>query len=298
MIRSRRRVEAPALGAHISNTALIHSSVRLHVVDNRRIVNEDILLTRAFARTGRTGRSTATILLDGRARVSAHDRHVWIEPNEIVTVDAKSAIQMRQEGDPYRALALEWDTGEFGGRAETIAVRDGRAEIDALRRLATHALDAQTNAAEVVAKLFGILAGLGVPVHAVTAASLDEPVPEHMQELTTALDASLSSLGTQPMMIDLAARLHLSSRQLNRLVASYNQRYGFNSAGWIDTRNRRRLLIGATLMTAPHATVGYVAKRVGYRSGSAFARALRLVGMPPPQDIASEVERIGHATEG
>jgi len=267
------------------------------VVDNRRVVNEDILLTRAFARAGRTGRSTATILLDGRARVSAYERNVWIEPGEIVTVDAKAAIRMRQEGDPYRALALEWDTGAFGGRAETIALHDGRGRLGELRALADGALDSQTSAAEIVATLFRILASLGAPVHAVTASSLEEPVPEHMQELTTALDASLSSLGNQPMMVDLAARLSLSSRQLNRLVASYNQRYGFNSTGWIDTRNRRRLLIGATLMTAPRATVGYVAKRVGYRSGSAFARALRLVGMPPPQEIASEVERIGHATE-
>jgi AraC-like DNA-binding protein len=296
MIRSQRRVEAPKLGAYVSNTALVHSGLRLHRVDNRRVVNEDILLTRAFARAGRTGRPTATVLLEGRARVSAYGRHVWMEVGDVVTVDAKGAIHMRQEGDPYLALALEWDPGPFGERGQPIALHDGRAHLDAFRALSTEVREHHANAARIVARLLGNLGAIGVRVHVVDASALEEPVPEHMQELTSALDVSLSSLGNQPMMVDLASRLGLSARQLNRLVADYNQHYGFNSVGWIDTRNRRRLLIGATLMTAPHATVGYVAERVGYRSGSAFARALRLVGMPPPQDIIREVERIGSET--
>jgi AraC-like DNA-binding protein len=296
MIRSERRVEAPRLGAHLSNTAFVHSGLRLHVVHNRRVINEDILLTRAFARSGRTSRPTATVLLEGRARVSAHGRDIWMTPGEIVTVDSKGAIQMRQEGDPYVALALEWDPGPFGERGEPITLRDGRAHLAALQSVARGIGDERADATGLVATLLHVLAGLGVPVRAVSAASLDEPVGAHMQELTGALDASLSSLRKQPMIVDLAARLGLSSRQLNRLVADYNQRYGFNSLGWIDTRNRRRLLIGATFMTAPGATVGYVATRVGYRSGSTFARALRLVGLPAPQDIAAEVDRIGRAT--
>jgi AraC-like DNA-binding protein len=296
VIRSERRVEARALGAHLSNTALVHSSLRLHIVDNRRVVNEDILLTRAFARAGRTGRATATVLLEGTARMSAHGRHVWMKPGDIVTVDSKGAILMRQEGDPYLALALEWDAGPFGDRGEPIAVFDGRSRVETFRSVVERVRAQHENPTGIVAKLLVALSGLGVPVRAVGASALEEPVLEHMQELTRALDASLSALSDQPMVADLESQLGLSSRQLNRLIADYNDRYGFNSVGWIDTRNRRRLLVGTTFMTAPDATVGYVAAQVGYRSGSAFARALRLVGLPPPQDVGAEVERIGRAT--
>ena len=87
---------------------------------------------------------------------------------------------------------------------------------------------------------------------------------------------------------ELSDRLGVSTRQLNRIVKDYNETYGFNATGWIDTRNRRRLLIGATLMTAPKATASYVARVVGYRSATAFARARGLAGLPPPSEIAAE----------
>ncbi len=296
MIRSERRVEAPELHAHLSNTALVHSALRLHIVDNQRVVNEDVLLTRAFTREGRTSRPITTVLLEGTARVSAYDRHVWMKPGDVITVDSKGAILMRQEGAPYMALALEWDPGPFGERGAPIVVHDGRALMGSFRSIARDVRERRENPANAVARLVGVLSNLGLPIH-VTESMLEEPVPEHMQELTNALDASLSALGKQPMISDLQSRLCLSSRQLNRLVADYNARYGFNSAGWIDTRNRRRLLVGATFMTVPGATVGYVASQVGYRSRSAFARALRLVGLPAPQDIGAEVERIRVATQ-
>lgn len=166
MLRSVRRVEAPKLGAWLSNTALVHTRLRLHAVDNGRVVNEDQLLVRAYTRAGRIERPILTILLEGEA-------------------------------------------------------------------------------------------------------------------------------GTTP-----ATRLGLSTRQLNRLIADYNERYGFNAGGWIDTRNRRRLMFGATFMTVPGATAKDVAQLVGYQSASAFTRALKSAGLPPPSTIAGEVEKIGRATRG
>ncbi|MGZ3477709.1 MAG: hypothetical protein ACXWUG_30850, partial [Polyangiales bacterium] len=52
------------------------------------------------------------------------------------------------------------------------------------------------------------------------------------------------------------------------------------------TRGRRRLMMGATLMTAPGATVEEVARAVGYASPTAFARALTQAGLPPPGEVA------------
>jgi AraC-like DNA-binding protein len=283
-------VEARKLRAHLSNTALIHTGLRLHVVHNERVINEDVLLMRAFARAGHVERPSATVLLGGRARISLGDHHVWMKPGDVVTVSERGGIQMRQEGEPYYALAFEWDAA-FGTGEPEMRTYDGHARLGTFGDVA-EAVRARGNPAELVAELMSALSALGVPIRAVPASALDEPVPEHMQQLTHALDAALSTLGDQPMITDLESEIGLSPRQLNRLIADYNARYGFNALGWIDTRNRRRLLMGATFMTAPGATVAYVAKQVGYRSGSAFARALRLVGLPPPQDIRGEVERI------
>lgn len=44
MIRSLRTVRAPALRASLSNSAIIHTRLRLHAVSNERVVNEDMLL--------------------------------------------------------------------------------------------------------------------------------------------------------------------------------------------------------------------------------------------------------------
>ncbi len=125
---------------------------------------------------------------------------------------------------------------------------------------------------------------------------LREDVPPRARELTDALDGLLSNLGEQPMIRDLCARLEVSERQLNRLVREYNAAYGFNATGWIDTRNRRRLLLGATFMTVAGATAAYVARVVGYRSPTAFSRALRRAGLPAPSEIAAELERLGRET--
>lgn len=295
VVRSERRVEAPELGAHFSNVALVHTRLRLHAVHNARVVSEDLLLARAYPRTGGVDRPVATVLLEGRARLTVEGRHVWLSPGDGALVRSKGAIHMRQEGDPYAAVALEWDADWLGRPPELVRALSCRLErVRDAWQLARHGGDA----AEAAARLVDELRRGGAPALRVTPAELAEPVPERMQELTAALDAALSRLGEQPMMLDLEGRLGLSSRQLNRLVAAYHERYAFNATGWIDARNRRRLLLGAAFMTAPGATTKYVAGVVGYRSAAAFARALRDARLPPAGRIAGEVRKIAEETGG
>lgn len=73
------------------------------------------------------------------------------------------------------------------------------------------------------------------------------------------------------------------------MVSEFHPRYGFNADGWIDARNRRRLLLGAGFMTAPGATATRVAPAVGFTSAAAFSRALCNAGLPRPGAIASTV---------
>jgi len=296
MIRSVRTVQAKSLAASLSNTALVHTGLRLHAVRNERVVNEDILLMRAYQRTGRIGRPSVTVLLEGEARISAHGEHVWLLPGDVVAVDSKSEIRMRQAGEVFASIAFEWEpgfAGRRGGPVERLRATD--AVVARLGEIWRAARDGG-RPAELVSALLAALAEIGVPVDRKTAAELDEPRAPHDEAITAALDRVLSNLSGQPMLLDLEAQLALSARQVNRIVAEYNQRYGFNSAGWIDTRNRRRLMFGATFMTVPGALAREVASVVGYRSAAAFTRALRLAGLPSPSAIAEDVERIAVVT--
>jgi AraC-like DNA-binding protein len=290
MIRSTRRVEAPKLRAYLSNVALVHTQCRLHAVKNARVVNEDIMLERGFVRAGGVSRPVMTILLAGVARVSAYGEHHWLEPGDALVVDAKQEVHMRQAGDAYEAIAFEWSPGFLGSpRAQIDRAGLSADELEEARAVWTAARDETSAPARVVERLCTMLGKK-------PRASLDERVPERAQDLTHVLDEALSALAKQPMLDELSERLGVSTRQLNRIVRVYNETYGFNATGWIDTRNRRRLLIGATLMTAPKATASYVARVVGYQSATAFARALGLAGLPAPTDIAAEVARIGDET--
>lgn len=295
MIRSVRRVDAPALAAFLSNVALIHTRFRLHAVHNERVVNEDLLLQRGFSRVGQLARPSMTVLLEGQARLSAYGEDHWLVPGDVVVVAARDAIQMRQAGDRYASFALEWEPGWL---ADT-PTKPTRARLDprALTRArnAWGRLRAGKEVESVVEEVLALGYGAGVRA-ARPFAELREEASPRERHLTETLDHVLSDLAGQPMMGDLSAELGMSTRQLNRLVREYNGKYGFNARGWIDTRNRRRLLVGATFMTAPGATGAYVASVVGYRSATAFARALHHARLPPPSEIAAEVERLGRAS--
>ena len=293
MIRSARRVEAMRLGAGLSNHALVHSRLRLHAVKNARVVSEDELLLRAFQRAGAVGRPIVTVLLAGRGLVRAHGREASIEADDVLGMDHKGAVSMRQEGEAYAALAFEWDVEFLGPRPKAFQrarlAGAAKAEASAIWEAIVRG-EGQPDA--LVARHLRVRSQLGFPVRAAKSDELAEPVPEATQKMSRGLDFALSNLEGQPMTADLEKVLGLGARQVNRLVQAFNTHYGFNATGWRDTRNRRRLMMGATLMTADGATVGYVARVVGYRSPTAFARALADAGMPPPASIPAIVREL------
>lgn len=286
MIRSHRSVEATRLRAYLTTHALVHPKLRLHAVRNANVVSEDALLMRAFHRAGAVGRPVVTIVLDGHGTVRAYGREACVTAGDLLAMDFKGAISMRQEGARYEALALEWDPDLLGPRPGAFHQRRLGAADLAGARAAWKSIVAGEGAPEaLIGELVRVLGGAGLELRAPDASALEDPVPESTRKMARALDLALSNLEGQPMTADLEKLLGLSTRQVNRLVAAYNLRYGFNSVGWRDTRNRRRLMMGATFMTAPGATVTEVARFVGYRSPTAFARALADAGMPPPKAI-------------
>jgi AraC-like DNA-binding protein len=289
---SHRSVEVPELGACVATHAILHARYRLHAVYNTCVVCEDALVLRSFDRRGHVGRPIATVLLDGAARIGAHDRSVWMTPGDVLAMDAKGAIVMRQEGPRYAALSFEWDPGFLGPRPEPFRA----ARLPEATRADLEAVFSQVVAGEAsfeaVLRVVVALRDAGVDLRPPTPDECIEAIPERTAALAATIDALFSRLDEQPMLSDLERALGVSSRQLNRLIAAFNERYGFNAVGWRDARNRRRLFVGAALMTAPDATGEVVARAVGYRTLSAFTNALTEAGLPSPSAIPGVISSL------
>jgi len=294
LLRSRRRAELPGAEVFLSTTALLHPRFRVHLVHNAGVTSEDALSLRAFERKGATGRPTWTLLLEGAARISAFGEHRWLGPGSMLGVARKGAICMRQQGSAYRSVVLEWDPGSLCGElpASLVAARVGGEALGELRAAAL-ALDEGADPGPGLSALLGLLQRAGAPFEPGSLGALPHSPPEGVVRLSQALDEVLSSAGMRPTSVDLEERMGLSARQLNRLIDRYNRLYGFNAEGWRDTVNRRRVMLGAALMTSPGASVGRVSSAMGFSSPEVFARALADAGLPPPSEIAAEIARLG-----
>ena len=285
-----------ALDAWLETHAAVHTRYRVHVVENRNVVSEDALSMRAFDRKGQVGRPVVTVVLDGHARLRAYEQERWLARGDCSVIESKAAISMRQSraGEPFASVAIEWELGALGGtRPEGFTVRTlSERAIDVVTKQAEvlRARDATIDAAATaIAEMLRVLRDAGAPFDVPSPETLIEPVPEQTLLLARALDELLSDLRKRPMVVDLDQVLGLSTRQINRVVAAFNERYGFNSVGWLDTRSRRRLMMGAALMTAPGADTETVAAAVGYSSPAAFCRAVGEAGLPSPAAIAKAV---------
>jgi hypothetical protein len=293
MIVSRRITAIPDIGASLATHALVHSAFRLHVIRNTGVISEDRLSLRAFERKGHLGRPVLTVVLGGRARLECGGSARWLEAGDVSLAPHKDAIVMRQDGGRFESLALEWEPGTLGARPghwETARLPGGvlerlRALVDAVAATALHA----TVAASRFAAIVSILRAAGAPFDPVSPGCLVEHVPEHLASLSLALDSTLSGLSASPMMVDLDHALGVTPRHLQRLVTAFHERYGFNATGWRDALNRRRLLIGAAMMTAARATTERVALAMGYGSATAFCRALSQASLPSPSAVSRVV---------
>lgn len=296
MLVSQRQIVAAKLNAWLSTAALLHRAYRVHAVDNRAVISEDALMLRAFDRAGFVGRPCLTVLLEGRARISAYGQHRWLDAPSALVMDYKSAIVMRQQGVRYRALVLEWDVTDDNRRPKPFQSIDDPAVFLQAELLWGQLREAKSglHSPPLLATLEATLAALahaGFGVQDGAVLPLVEPVDEATLQLSLALDRALSAMDDQPMVIDLSDSLQLSPRHVQRLVSAFHARYGFNARSWQDTRRRRRVMMGAALMTTEHASPVYVSHVVGYRSPQAFARALAQAGLPSPLQIRAEVAR-------
>jgi hypothetical protein len=287
----------PSIQALIETHALVHTAYRIHVVIRKNVVSEDALLLQAFDRMGNLSRPMLTVLLEGRARLRACGEERRLTVGDVSLIGDKVGVEMRQEGESFLTVAVEWEEGflcTLAPRGFTSWKVSARDVVDLSRETRVLVRQELTvdEASESAAAILAVLARAGAPFELILKEKLVEPAPPHFERLSAALDSVLSHLEGGPGAVDLEEALSVGPRQVNRLVADYNLRYGFNASGWRDTRKRRQLLMGATLMTAPGATAERVSVAVGYGSARAFHRALQDAGLPPPSAIAEAVRRL------
>jgi AraC-like DNA-binding protein len=282
VLLSRRDTRCAVLGARVSTLALLHSRFRVHLVENERVVCDDALALRAFERKGQLSRAVATLVIEGRARLRVGGAERQLGPGDVALLPSKLDVEMRQEAAPrYVAIVVEWEPGVlFDARPAAFRVTSS-VSLSSASEAADRLRVGDPRVVETIPTLFSE-AGL--------VARPWQPEPDEsgrFRLVSHALDRALSFLDAQPMSVDLERALGLSARQVNRVVADFNARYGFNAGTWRDARNRRRLLVGAALLTHADATVAQVARAVGYRSETALCRAFANAGLPTPGSIAS-----------
>ncbi len=286
--RSALRASEDGSGVFLATDAFVTRTFRLHHVHNRGVVSDDLLHLRAFPRRGFLHRPVVTVVLEGAALFRGATSGAWLGPGEVVVLAEKAEVAMRQsrDGEPYRTLVFEWD----GSLAATHLSAGRVSDLPALRALADGLLSAP-DPLTVVREIVGHLEAFApVPRELAT-----EPVPPRTVALVAALDEALSNLRKSPMTSDVLDAIALSPRQLGRVVPELHRDYGFNAEGWRDARNRRRVMFGATFMSAEGATVAEVAEAVGYGSAEAFTHALGVAGLPSPREIPGVLRALAMA---
>src|SRR5262249_2236331 len=101
MLLSHRVLDAGSLALALETHSAMHASYRVSLVRNARVVTDDALIMRAFERHGRLGRPVVTIVLEGDARIRAHDKERWLSAGDVSIVERKGAIEHRSQGARY-----------------------------------------------------------------------------------------------------------------------------------------------------------------------------------------------------
>ena len=289
MIRSHRCLDAPSLGARHEVVAWVEHAARMHVVRTTQLVCDDRLYQLAFGRADSSRRALVTVVLDGCAHLASGELRVALGPGDGLFLPAKGALSIRTEGERYQSVVLEWDA------ATSAAPRSLRVDRDLLTKLASEFCAAEVPDRTVLERVLATLRASGAPLDDVYFETSEELGPKELraQEIADAIDAVLSSLDRQPMAADLETRLGVSPRQVTRMVEAFRARYGYGATNWQRMRNWRRLMLAATLLTAPGAAVAEVARVVGYNRPETLARAFSVAGLPKPSTIEDYVRALG-----
>ncbi len=235
------------------------------------------------------------LLLNGTFRTFDADPVRREGPSAFVATDEQldggrgvRVMPLRATGTPYRAIELHLAqedvlvTGDLALDAATwdAAMRAGR--------LSAHTDDEALTAP--TGELLQRLAAAGVLRREAVAAAL-APTSPTFGRLWSALRPMVERMYLAPTIQEVSDATGVSGRQIDRYVRDFVTAFGLVGAGWRPATRHLRLKLSVILLSAEGASVGDIARTVGYGSTDAMARAFRDAKMPAPSTIQEELRR-------
>jgi AraC-like DNA-binding protein len=288
VIFSHQRVASGAVGAS-AYRALSQAWV-IRLVELKGVMDDERLGSPAVGRGIEEARARLTLVLAGRLCVWARDRAWELGAGEGALVVPLSL--MSSAGGPCVVVELDWALDSQVPSASFLRLSPGLSG----------------SAWEVARALGAAGSGEGAPPFARAAAGLTArlraagiDVPLHRgvehdaagQRVIDALDGALSRLDLHPQSVDLEARLGCSRWTLTRVLHQFHTTYGVCGIGggtdWRSVRDFARLQGARILSTQEGASLGAVARSVGYRSTEAMCHAFANAGLPSPGQVRRSI---------
>jgi len=278
--------EVRTAAAAMRSTLVFERAVRGTVVRREALVFDTKYLARAAGKLERAGH--LFLLVAGRF---VGDRgEVIAAPVAHLLADAemerpsKTSRTFRTDGERVDAIHLRIASARL--RAP-IGMDAGPLALPAACWEASAALVEDPGDAGRLARLLDALAVAGVVAPELTqTVCADEP--ERFRRLWGALQPLYATYGATTSLKQLAASLGMSMRQVGRDAKELSAAFGIGG-GYRDALLVLRLRVAVLLLSAPDASVGDVAKLVGYGSPIALARAFRDAKLPSPSAIQAAV---------
>lgn len=99
----------------------------------------------------------------------------------------------------------------------------------------------------------------------------------------------LSSLATQPMLVDIIARAGVGERQFLRNIQQVQAEFDLPDRGWRETIVRWRVTAAVLLLSSDELTLTDVARLAGYSGSKTMGRALSEAGLPQGSVIRKQL---------
>jgi transcriptional regulator GlxA family with amidase domain len=139
-----------------------------------------------------------------------------------------------------------------------------------------------------VPMLLDRIAQLGI-VTADAAGTARHSPPRPFVALWEAIRPMIERLYLTPTLQEIGEATGVSLRQVDRYVQDFVTAFALVGDGWRPTTRYLRLKLAILFSSAEDASVGEIARIVGYGSPDAMARAFRDAGLPPPSVVQERV---------
>jgi AraC-like DNA-binding protein len=276
-LRTSLRYVSKIAPVTVGTWALRRPEVVLRHTKYEGLVVDERLLTRAFPWMASPARFQALVVTGGSVRRAGEH----VSAGDVVLITPEEQSTMRFESTSH--LEIEWDSPHAA--AHTGLQRLGRLRSEDAERLEAMLVDERAPQRETFRLALRLVAEVGAPLDGLTADGLTGGPSERDIRIAAALAETFSNLATAADTLHLTESAKISTRQLQRVLAAFGEKYGMGIESWRDLRNRWRVQVAAVLFSRPELTASAVAAEVGYASAPALARAFAKAGLPSPTEV-------------